>query len=50
MNNDPDSIAMWSDGTWCYWEDMGDMNHMSDDYQLIPFGTTEYNALASLEY
>ena len=28
-------ICIWSDGTWCYQEEVQEMNHMSDDYYIV---------------
>ena len=50
MNIDPDSIVMWSDGTWCYYSEIDQYLWMSDDYRIIPFGSEEQIALSSLEY
>ena len=30
-----EDICLWADGTWCYWEELERMSHMSDDYELI---------------
>ena len=46
---DLEDIIVWPDGTWCYVEEIDDMNHMSDDYQVIPFGSHEHSAIQSLE-
>ena len=29
-------IVLWPDDTWCYMDELCEMSHMSDDYQLIP--------------
>jgi hypothetical protein len=50
MKVDLESICLWPNGVWCYVEEIEGMNHMSDDYRIIPFGTDEYwNFLLSEE-
>ena len=34
-----DDICLWADGTWCYPDELEDMTHKSDDYEVI--GTDE---------
>lgn len=52
----PDSkdIFLWPDDmtgpTWCYRYEYGQMSHMSDDFEVLPFDSTKYQAfLASME-
>lgn len=33
---DEDRVCVWPDDTWCYEDDLPEMGHMSDDYQIIP--------------
>lgn len=40
MSND--DIVLWSDGTWCYGSEFPEMTFMSDDYQILKFGTIEH--------
>jgi len=42
---DFEDIFLWSDGTWCYRYEFEQMNHMSDDYTVLYFGTHEYENL-----
>jgi len=37
-----EDIILWSDNTWCYREELHEMNHMSDDFIIIPFGSLYY--------
>jgi hypothetical protein len=37
---------LWPDGTWCYRHELSEMNHMSDDYEIIAFGSSKYLELA----
>jgi len=41
MNSD--DICLWPDGTWCYWNEIGDYSYMSDDYEVIAEGTSKYD-------
>lgn len=27
-------VYVWPDGTWCYGDELEEMTHMSDDYQV----------------
>jgi len=38
-----EDLILWADGTWAYREDMDDMAHMSDDYQIIFFESPIYD-------
>lgn len=38
-----EDICVWSDGTWCYGEELEEMlSFMSDDFQVLKFDTQEY--------
>jgi hypothetical protein len=39
-----EDIIVWPCGTWCYREELSQMNHMSDDYIVLWYGSAEYNA------
>lgn len=47
-SNTPDSeeIMVWPDDmtgpTWCYRHELGEMNHMSDDYEVVPVGSPRH--------
>lgn len=43
LTYDLEDIVMWPNGTWCYRYEIHEMNHMSDDYFNISFGTEQYN-------
>lgn len=30
-------VCLWPDGTWCLHEDLGEMSHLGDDYEVIPW-------------
>jgi hypothetical protein len=32
----------WADGTWCFRTELYEMNHMSDDYIVIPAFTLDW--------
>lgn len=38
----PDDLIVWSDNTQCYRYELHEMNHMSDDYIVIPVGSLHY--------
>ena len=40
-----DDILRWSDGTWCYRYELGEMTHMSDDYEVITEDNPEYELI-----
>lgn len=46
-----EDIFLWPDGYWCYREDLeqGCAADKSDDYQILPFNSAEYNALRANE-
>ena len=37
-----DDIFVWGCGTWCYRYEAWEMDHMSDDYEVLYFETPEY--------
>lgn len=37
-----DDIYVWPDGSWCYGEEIGEYDFMSDDCRIIYFDTAEY--------
>jgi hypothetical protein len=34
-------VCIWSDGTWTELENLGEFNHMSDDYEIREINTLE---------
>lgn len=38
-----EDIIVWPCATWCYREELSQMSHMSDDYQVLWFDTDAYN-------
>lgn len=40
--NPREDICVWSDNTQCYRYELHEMNHMSDDYLVIPWGSLHY--------
>jgi hypothetical protein len=42
----PDDIFLWPDGTQCYRSEAHGMQHMSDDYRVIPADSPEALELA----
>ena len=43
-SNSSEDILRWPDGSWCYREDLATCHWKSDDYEVIRFGTPEYDA------
>lgn len=43
--NDPDDVFRWPDGVWCYRTELDEYGHKSDDYELIKFGSSEWDRL-----
>lgn len=39
---DMEDILLWPDNTWCYRYELHEMNHMSDDYLTLAFGSLFY--------
>jgi hypothetical protein len=37
-----EDICLWADGTWCYLFELEEMNHMSEDYEIIPVDSPRY--------
>lgn len=44
----PDSVTLWPNGSWCYWHEIDEFTHMSDDYKIICEGTEEYRDFLNL--
>lgn len=40
-----DDILMWADGTWCFRYELSQMNHLSDDFEVIPFDSERHDAI-----
>ena len=43
---DPEDIVVWADGTMCRHSELSGMNHMSDDYEVVPVGTPRHDELS----
>lgn len=39
--NDSEDVLRWPDGTWCYRYELPEMSHMSDDFEVLPFGSMQ---------
>lgn len=44
-----EDAILWADGTWCYREELEQMTHMSDDYQVFFVGTPEWEQVTNDE-
>ena len=42
MFNSSNDLVVWPDNTQCYWYELHEMQHMSDDYIVIPVGSLHY--------
>jgi hypothetical protein len=42
---DNEDLIVWADGTWCYRYELEEMTYMSDDYEVVRFGTGRHEAL-----
>lgn len=42
---DFEDIWLWPDKEWCYRDEVAEMQHKSDDYQILKFDSPEYNKL-----
>lgn len=40
----PEDICVWSDGTWCFREEVHSYTHMSDDYHVLFVDTPQWKA------
>lgn len=39
---DPEDVILWPDYTWCWRHELSEMNHKSDDFQIVYAGTKEW--------
>lgn len=37
-----EDVCLWPDGSWCFFEDIMEMSHMSDDYEVISAGSDRW--------
>lgn len=42
MKHDPDDIILWPDETWCFYSELWEFHWMSDDYEVISYGTDRW--------
>ena len=40
-----EDICLWSDGTWCYYEELEEMTHMSDDFEIVEMDSPQWRLL-----
>lgn len=38
-----EDLILWPDGTRCLREQLWEMTHMSDDYEIIPWGSARWD-------
>lgn len=41
-------VVRWPDGTWCYRDDLPEYTWMSDDYEVIPHESPEWDLIVGL--
>ena len=41
---DPDDLFVWADGTFCARSEVAEFAHMSDDYQVLAYGTPAWDS------
>ena len=44
---DPEDLIVWPDGTSCRRDELQQMGHMSDDFEVAPFGSSKFIALTA---
>lgn len=45
---DHEDICLWADDSWCFRYELEEFGQgKSDDYEVIPFGTTRHEELSS---
>lgn len=48
---DSEDIMVWPDDmtgpTWCYRHELGQMTHMSDDFEVVRFESPRWNSLVA---
>jgi hypothetical protein len=49
LKQDFEDILLWSDDTWCYRYELSEMSHMSDDYFVLQFASTDWIKLLEKE-
>lgn len=42
-----EDIIVWPNDVWCFREDLEGMNHMSDDYRVLPFESDTWKIFMS---
>lgn len=41
-----DDLVLWADGTLCFYREVHEYTWMSDDYEVVPFGTDRWLELS----
>lgn len=44
---DPEDLIVWPEGTSCRRDELQQMGHMSDDFEVVPFGSSKFIALTA---
>lgn len=42
-----DDLIVWVDGTQCFRSEVAEYTYMSDDYEVVSFGSVRYNQLVN---
>lgn len=38
----PEDVIVWGDGTWCYFDELWEMDFMSEDYAILVVDSPEW--------
>jgi hypothetical protein len=44
-STDTEDVLLWPDGTWCFRDELREYGFMSDDYEVLHFGTVRWQKL-----
>lgn len=47
LTPDPEDLIVWPDGTSCSRDELQQMGHLSDDYEVVHFGSSRYIAMTA---
>lgn len=40
-----EDLCVWPDGTQCFRDELADYTHMSDDYEIVAYGSPRWHEL-----
>ena len=44
--SDPEDLIVWPCGTTCFRHELHEFTHLSDDYEVVAFGTPQHQSLS----